>query len=285
MIFVAIAAYCDPELTHTIWDCRTKASQPVVFGVVDQSDLPGYMGPDVRYVHVRPQHSHGLGWARSQCFALYRGEDYLLQVDSHTLFEQDWDQTLIEMLSKLPAKPILSSYPMPYTIKDGQRFPQVDRAIQAMQIKDGEALKPHDPQITFKSLRMESPVPVRSIHLAGGFVFTRGAFVEEVPYDPYLYFRDEQAMATRAFTHGWDIWNPPNVPLYHLYKQDDLARPVHWDPGQEHDGPANEIRARDRLVRLFYGAGLPSYGLGNARTLDDWARFSGIDYRNRVLRT
>lgn len=285
MIFVAIAAYCDTELTYTIWNCRAQAARPddLVFGVVDQTLTPSYLGPDVRYVHVQPKHSFGLGWARSQCFALYRGEDYLLQVDSHTIFEKDWDKTLIAALASLPGKPIVSSYPMPYTLVGDERVPQVDRALQVMQVKPGEMLKPHDPQLTFRGIRLDSPEPVRGIHLAGGLIFTRGAFVEEVPYDPYLYFRDEQAMAVRAFTHGWDIWHVPNVPLYHLYKVHDPNRPVHWDADQGHDGPANETRACDRLRRLFYGAGLPSYGLGTVRTLEDFARFSGIDYRNRVL--
>ena len=283
MIFVAIASYCDPQLTYTIWDCRRRAAHPenLRFGVVDQSDMPGDMGADVRYVNVPPGQSQGLCWARSACFALYRGEDYLLQIDSHTIFEDGWDDILIAQLAALPGKPILSSFPMPYTIEGDERVPLIDRALQVMVLKDGETLHAHDPQVSFKGYRMESATPVPQIHLAGGFVFTRGTFVEEVPYDPYLHFRDEQAMMVRAWTHGWDVYAMPNVPVYHLYHDaKPKDGPTHWD---RPDNAAGEIRARDRLVRLFYGDGLPTYGLGAARTLGQYAQFSGIDYARRAI--
>ena len=63
MIFISIAAFCDPFLNHTIQDAVAKATQPeqLVFGVVDQqpesrqSELSALCAPaKLRYVHINP---------------------------------------------------------------------------------------------------------------------------------------------------------------------------------------------------------------------------------------
>lgn len=288
MIFVAIAAYRDPELFHTIWNARARAARidDIVFGVVEQahrSETLDDLGPGVRRVLIRPEDSRGLGFARSLCFSLYRGEDYLLQVDSHTVFEQDWDARLVAALEALPGKAIISSFPMPYTLDNGVRRIYPNPAMQVMAVKDGQALTPDDPQLVFRGVAVDGPAPVPGIHLAGGFVFTRGAFVEDVPYDPFLYFRDEQAMMIRAWTRGWDVWHMRDVPLYHLYRDTGPeTRRLHW---HDHEGHPEEQRAKARLRRLFYerGNGMGVFGLGCERTLEDFARFSGIDYPRRQL--
>ena len=63
---------------------------------------------------------------------------------------------------------------------------------------------------------------------------------------------------------------------------------MHWSP--EHDDQRavrwNEFEgaARRRLASMLYdGSDLGVYGLGTARSLDDYAAFSGIDYRHRVI--
>lgn len=43
-------------------------------------------------------------------------------------------------------------------------------------------------------------------------------------------------------------------------------------------------RSKKRLTQLLCGEGLPNaYGLGSARTMDDFIAFSGIDYRQKIL--
>jgi hypothetical protein len=42
----------------------------------------------------------------------YRGEEYYLQIDSHSEFVKDWDAKLINMVKVAPAmKPVISTYP------------------------------------------------------------------------------------------------------------------------------------------------------------------------------
>ena len=80
-----------------------------------------------------------------------------------------------------------------------------------------------------------------------------GRFVEQFPYDPWMYYLgEEQVLALRLFTHGWDIWHPVDNPIGHIYNgdQDATIRPVHWsdDPNAERPIP-HQIWQRGFLVR------------------------------------
>jgi hypothetical protein len=42
----------------------------------------------------------------------YQGEQYYLQIDSHSEFVEEWDTKLIKMIHDAPAKkPVISTYP------------------------------------------------------------------------------------------------------------------------------------------------------------------------------
>jgi hypothetical protein len=144
--------------------------------------------------------------------------------------------------------------------------------------------------LRFKAEHVFTRKPVAGCHLAGGFVFTAGHFVEEVPYDPRLYFHgEEQSLSVRAYTNGWDIFHPPHIPLFHLYKMPNTEHHTHhWHPQWEklRDFKFTQLTelAKSRLMDLvFERRDLGPYGLGKARTLDEFAKFSGIDYAQRSL--
>jgi hypothetical protein len=139
-----------------------------------------------------------------------------------------------------------------------------------------------------------SSEPVPGFHLGAGCLFAPGDIVDALPYDPQLYFHgEEQALALRAWTQGWDIFHIPGMPVYHLYHQAGAApRPLHWSP--DIDGQravraeALTAAANRRLARLLWpadgqAAELGVYGLGTRRTLADYSAFSGIDYAARQI--
>ena len=58
-------------------------------------------------------------WARHLSHSLHRGEDFILQIDSHMRFVNGWDDVLLTQLARCPAhKPIISTYPAGYTLPD-----------------------------------------------------------------------------------------------------------------------------------------------------------------------
>ena len=67
-------------------------------------------------------------------------------------------------------------------------------------------LSPTSATLRFVSDQLITDEPVKSCHIAAGFFFTSGRFVEEVPYDPQLYFHgEEQSLALRVCCLGLQI--------------------------------------------------------------------------------
>ncbi len=303
-IFVSIASYLDPMLFFTLTDAVAKARHPerLSFAVVDQSaeDQRAAIGAlpfarQVRYVHLHPQDTLGVCWARATAFSLYDGEDFILQIDSHMLFEEAWDEKLLAQHARLKErspKPIVSTYPYRFDFVDGVPQPMKNEGRTALVLRPHPEKNPtpDDAVLRFMARHLFTDEPVLGCHVSAGFLFAAGSFVEEVPYDPYLYFHgEEQSLAVRAFTRGWDIFHPLLIPVYHLYKSEGTAYQTHHWHGETEARRAFRSsylleRARQRLNRLLMGDGLPgAYGLGSVRTLAQYSELSGIDYANQKI--
>jgi len=92
----------------------------------------------------------------------------------------------------------------------------------------------------------------------------------------------ESALSLRTFTHGYDIYLPDEIQVWHLdYANYRGGRHKFW----EAKDPRWNSERTDRMVRrihnLFYGRGGPRelgrYGLGNERTVLQWAQAVGVD--------
>lgn len=113
-IFVAIASLEDTELKRTVEDLFAKAKHPdrVTVGIALQDtgkaiykDFQKKFKNDKRVklslIELNRKNvltELGVGLGRARAHGHYADEDYVLQIDSHSMFEQDWDVTLIEML-------------------------------------------------------------------------------------------------------------------------------------------------------------------------------------------
>lgn len=302
-IFISIASYCDKLLEQTVRDALAKATTPsnLFFGIVEQNFVENRFNYEdikaqVRYVGIDVQDSRGACWARALAMSLYSGETWFLQVDSHTVFEQGWDTVLIEaasVCSKMSPKFVISNYPHPFKMVDG--VPMLEKSTDQVLfnfVNDDCTFRNEDTILTFTAIGRDSDTPINGYHLAAGFIFTLGRFVYEVPYDPHLYFEgEEQTLSVRAYTHGWDIYHTTHVPVYHLYNTGDAEtshREVHWSPDADEKRHQRwwdlDNKSKERMTNLLHrNKDLGVYGLGNKRSLVEYANFSGIDYRNKVL--
>jgi hypothetical protein len=302
-IFVSIAAYCDPMLAFTIESALTQARHPsrLFFGVVDQSPAEGRltvgssaMRSRLRQVQLDPVDARGPCWARAIAMSLWAGEDWYLQIDSHTWFEAGWDECLVDWARRCSAinpRTILTCYPNGFRLVDGEPVADaVTSRVLAHVVRGGSDFGAEHPVLMFEGVPVEIDEALPAVHVAGGCLFAPGSIVQQLPYDPFLYFHgEEQAFALRAWTHGWDLFHIPGMPMLHQYvPPEGPRRAMHWSPevdAQRAIRSAELDRAAQRRLRslLWEGGNLGVYGLGQARSLADYAAFSGIDYAARSI--
>jgi hypothetical protein len=221
-----------------------------------------------------------------------RDEAYFLQIDAHTRFDDGWDDVLIGWMSRLPGsgwRNIISSYPCAFEF-DGSaevRRPMPGHAL-VLRPRPEARLEHSHPITSFHAVPTRSAKPIAGCHIGAGCLFAPVRLLSEVPIDPWLYFHgEEQNLAVRAWTRGWNIWHVPDVPLYHWYHTGQ-GRPVHWDSADDESRRTRwwefQQQAERRMSELLYTrADLGVYGLGQSRSLDEFAHFSGLDYARRML--
>lgn len=293
-IFVAIASYRDRECQWTVKDLFEKARHPerVFVGICWQFDP--HTDADCFEVAARPAHvrrvdfrladAKGLGWARARTQALWRGEEFTLQIDSHMRFVADWDERMLAELAACPSrKPVLTIYPASYWPPNELQRPDEDHIwVQAVERFNPSGILQYTCHTASGTVPRDSPRPTAG--LAGGFIFGSSRMIRDVPSDPELYFEGEEPnLAVRLWTHGYDLFSPRETLIYHYYRRIDGRRP--WND-TSHVAP-NE-RSLARLRRLFEPAPgdadiLGRYGLGNARSLADYEAFAGVDFRAKTV--
>lgn len=295
-IFIQIASYRDPELIPTIKSCLENAKHPenLIFGIARQfhpddkfDDLSEYeIDYRFRILNIPHQESKGVCWARNQVQQLYKEEDYTLQIDSHMRFEKDWDDTLIGMIKQLQdlgiPKPLLTGYVSSY---DPNNDPQGRVRVPWRMVFDKfipEGAVFFLPEAIPDWQDIDLPIPSR--FYSAHFCFTLGQFSKEVQHNPNFYFHGEEiSIAVRAFTHGYDLFHPHRVVLWHEYTRE--GRTKQWDDDKEWW----VLNERSHLLnrKLFGMDGEEQeghdgkYGLGDVRTLRDYEKYAGLYFKKR----
>lgn len=258
-IFVSLGSYRDPFCPMTIKSLFSQAARPerLFVGLFQQNcfdtgntcrtgvltgGVVEYAGPDpdcyelfcaskegiasnacktgqVRNFNVNESESLGPYMARYLGAKFYRGEQYYLQIDSHSEFVKNWDFKLIQMMEAAPAKkPVLSTYPPDSTMDwvDSIGYRMCDSEFAAAQIEwQIIRLSPSRPFGTHPPA-----VPTYAPFVAAGFFFTIADFLHEVPFDPllpWIFMGEEISMSSRLWTAGYDIFNPTTNVLNHYY--------------------------------------------------------------------
>lgn len=310
-IFVSVPSYRDPECAHTVADCFEKAAFPgrVFVGVFEQNsrsedreldcmstETAQRFASNIRRDRVDASEAKGPIYARAHIEqTLYQNEDYVLQIDSHTLFSHNWDTECVRQLEMCDSpKPVLTCYPEEYS-RETREIPPETVPPSFLKFRD---FHPRKGFWQLDRVRFaEFPGrPVRSLFWAAGFSFSRGDAVREVPNDPslqYMFLGEEASMTARLYTHGWDMFAPTTHLVFHYTPRD--YRPVFWEQFYKRNGVcmvSADVRAERRAleaaseerVRALLGNELPEddpYGLGSARTLAQMEEFVGVDLQNK----
>lgn len=298
-IFVSIASYRDKQCSKTIASLYGKAAHPsnVFVGLCQQNmdsdaDCVNDTTPfkeNIRITKVAHYDAKGPTWARYLCSTLHRDEEYFFQIDSHTMFAQDWDVKLINMIISLKnsgvEKPLLSHYPRDFADYNNAENTIVPTICKSF-FNDRHV-------ISFLGAEEKDYVgqlPQANAYVAAGMMFGDARFVKEVPFDPnlpYLFVGEEILHSIRFWTNGWDIFTPTDNVIFHYYTRED--DPKIWTDLQYTDDDAtNKVKNLLQLkeateISHDLQKNLHVYGLGTQRTLQQYYEFAGIDVENEQV--
>lgn len=301
-IFIHLPAYREPELVPTIKSALENATYPdrLVFGICRQfnpedgfdnvdefRDDPRFRIMDIHYTEAK-----GLPYARYQINTMLEDEEYICQLDSHHRFAEGWDVTLIEMHDQLKdkgvKKPILAAY-LPYYNPFND---PADRTMEPWQ-QTFACFYPHGtifirPALLHGWEDMTEPPPSR--FLSGHFCFADGHWAKTVLHDPDIYFSGEELNLTvRSYTHGYDLFHPHKLVVWHATMREERDGILVWDDqykrGEDWWTQQNIARAKIRqLLRTEdNGFDLTGFDLGTERSLHDYEKYAGIDFKLRSV--
>lgn len=301
-IFISVASYQDPLLLETLCSAYENAENKdaLVFGVCEQADS----GIDIQSINFKnqikyelldPVMAKGPCWARARVQQLMTDEEYFLQIDSHTIFAKSWDKVLLNYHSWLEKclenNFVITGYPRGFKPNKELTSFELNTAYkETLGITFREKRMFEDGYYSMqKSFPANTELPARGLLIAGGFIFSKKAFVTLIPYDPKFYFHGEElSVALRLYTNMWDVVHIPRIPLFHLYTDvENMIRKLHWDPEDEKNRAIkwNELDrlSKSRLGQLINQKLEPPFGLGSLRSIKDFGVLSGVDLINKKI--
>ena len=265
-IFVSIASYRDKECSTTLRSLYQNAAHPakVFVGIVQQNKQGDseceigrkrlYTQGNVRILRLNDDDAKGPCYARYLASGLYQGETYYFQIDSHTLFEKGWDVKLIKMMKNLPAKGVISHYPVPW-----------DKRESMMSVPTFTHVRRYESIYTFQSEYADN---AEHFGIAGGMMFAPGEIIRDVYFDPgleYVFHGEEMLYSARLYTYGYNFYSPTMNVVYHYYTRND--EPKVWD------NPEKNKEILESMGKIHKRMRDPPAGyFGSVRTLDSYMK-------------
>jgi hypothetical protein len=296
-IFVQIASYRDPQLIPTIENMLENAKRPknIVIGVARQfhpedgfDDLSKYeKDKRFRILNIPYTESKGVCWARHQVQQLYGGEEYTLQIDSHMRFEKNWDDEMIKMIKQLQKKghkkPLLTGYVSSFDPENDPAGRVTEPWRMVFDRFTPEGVVFFLPETIPGWKEMKEPIPAR--FYSAHYCFTLGEFSTEVQHDPEFYFHGEEiSISVRAYTHGYDLFHPHKVLVWHEYTR--KGRTKQWDDDKEWHLRNTACHIKNRQLLGVDGEtfnGDYSEWFGTERTVQDYEKYAGIRFETRGI--
>ena len=215
-------------------------------------------------------------YARFLCQSLHRGEEFVLQIDSHMRFRPNWDVYIIGQLKKCSdsnSRVVLSAYPPNYDASRTLGRNSETRPTYLVPWKfDNDNMLRQKGKILIGSNMSQCR---KCLLFAAGFNFSYSAIINDCPYEKLhgLFFGEEISMAVRLFTHGYDIFSPEETVCYHQWSR-------------------NPLRTRDHITAIMREASLKAVrrqlkgcgsGLGERRSAQEFSRLLGVNFETCQL--
>lgn len=297
-IFISIASYRDEVCNDTLKSIYSMASNPknIYCGVVQQNDsgvdndclfassTDKIVTQNVTMMRIKHYEAKGPCWARYLASTLWSGQEFFLQIDSHSKFVKNWDKKCIDMMNRLNergiSKAVISHYPKAME-EYGKESSDVSKICQSFFNNNN--------MISFLGAGGDKSNDLyETPYVAGGFMLSKYTLLDDVPYDPnldFLFVGEEIGHSIRIWTSGYNIYNPSENIVFHEYTRE--GKPKVWDDNVYSDKDAFEkiksiigIETNHELpLNIKYN--IDKYSLGKERTLEEYYEFAGIDLKNK----
>jgi len=321
-IFVGISTYKSLHCQKTINHIFLRALHPdrIRVGIVDQTDtesscdspaVPCEEEPnqvlckfhgqiDIYPLHPAKDFVVGSILIHHVVERMYRGEYYVLLTNVNNVMVSGWDADAIRQFESLQNEmAILSTIPTAANEKNfnmtswsAQRDTRVvlcnaEFFGESYATKLLTIVNEDQPELVSPSMPQLCP------YWSSDFSFSRGHFVLNVPFDPYLSVPingEDLTMSIRAFTHGYDIYTPEKPLCFYLESKFNLNRYLQKNAEKY---PSLSKTIEDRLfgiVRLLPSKSSSSrsytekerYGLGSERDPAKFFATFGIHVQEKI---
>lgn len=293
-IYLQIAAWRDQEIAKTIKSAYSNAEYPdnITFAITWQGykeddwmldeiySLPG----NIKIIKLDASTAPlSLCRIRGEIgSSLITDERYFMQVDSHSMFQKQWDTSLIselEIANDFFGKSIITSQATSFWSWD-EPFIENDLVT----VPNQELFDQIGAPVVGEFYVKRPNTQVREVFFNAGCVFAYIDFVKDVPQPRDILFQYEQpVMGVRAFTAGYNMIsparsyvavldfykNPYGNPQHHTRKNDPL-----WKEKWGEKEKQNEQLFKDIMSGRIHD---PNNGLLSEKTLEEYIDFVGYD--------
>jgi len=323
-IFISIAACKEEFLIQTIQSAMLNAKNPelLYFGianmVVDEVDFlndPIFNAPNINYVEIKHKEPLGTGFGRmTSSLMVDRTHKYYLQVDSHTIFEKNWDEIVKEYYIKLLdicKKPIITTVPPMwnpgqnkevvlhhYLGKDEEVDPynfKTDKTNCSLEIKIKNQKNPMKSNenmeyayVDWMDYKWKSDDFFHEHSLiCAAFVFADFEYVREIMHDPLNPWNGDQVnMSFRAGTRGYRMFTVKDCFLWSKDGNRGFSDGPRYNWRKVASGKIRNFyfpHSSEFQSKIFSGEYLGYWGAPDKRSIEEYNKRIGIDLSKYFL--
>lgn len=292
-IFVSICSYRDPLLHYTLESLienksnRHEATYSILEQVVYKDSLekmyPELVArPDVIYKRIEPQYSDGVGWARKINSFNVRDEDFFYQIDSHMLFDPNWDRYLVEdykrgVKKSGSKKVIIDGGTKTYTL-DEEGVPSKHIQLDGITTYAKYFIWTRNAILGVHGHHVPPTKDViETSHLFAGNFFTHVDWLTNVGINHLSYFDgEEQLLTMTSFEAGYYMYAPTEIRTYHFAGSGEYTTKQWYKPVISMDKYSECVRVSLKQWTDY---------LENVSedVLVDYFKYCGVDYINEKI--
>lgn len=273
-IFVSIISQDEDFLEETINNAMHKSSKrnEINFGIIEQNSDGNFISNinseriKIKKIKCGPR---GVGLPRNESMTMYGGEDYVLVLDAHTIFNKGWDEILIRKHKYIEDKEkcnvVISQHLFGASVVEDQikLLEQTSNLSRSLYF-DGLVIRD----------RYFSGEYIEQYAVTCHFIFGRPKAFIDTPFDPRVYYlAEESLLSARLWTNGYRMFSIANPPIITLNKVGSRIK-NDWRKSVDAERMALDF---EMLVNYFYLDKIDDWSARDLESLKIFKNVSGID--------